>query len=161
MTSAKKMRSGLYLQQILQKDLFSLKLRNFYMVLLQRIQHAGKKKRGKKRNFLDILQTLTHSFRHKVYFYVSPANYRANDSNFVLLFLFFLISFQRKPVVFVYFLCIRTEKYASLLNDCKNNKKVTTFYRKQLSVLLKYQSVSRTHTSIFQTPFISEAIVSL
>lgn len=35
-----------------------------------------------KRNFLDILQTLTHSSRHKVYFYVSPANYCAKDSSF-------------------------------------------------------------------------------
>lgn len=61
------------------KIYFFLKLRNFYMVLLYRTQHAEKKKF--KRNFLDILQTLTHSSRHKVYFYVSPANYCAKDSS--------------------------------------------------------------------------------
>lgn len=123
-------------------------------------------KKRKKSNFLDIFQSLTHSFRHKVYFYVSPANYSVKDSNFVLFFLFHFrffccFFFLRKLVEFVYFLCKRTEKYAGLLNDCKNNRKVKISHRKQLSVLLKYQSVSRTCTSIFYISFISEAVVSL
>lgn len=120
-------------------------------------------KKGKKSNFLDIFQSLRHSFRHKVYFYVSPATYPAKDSHFVLLFLFHFnfLFFKRKLAVFVYFLCITTEKYSGLFNDCKNNRKVKISHIKQLSLLLKYQSVSRTCTSMFYIPFISEAIVSL
>lgn len=79
----------------------------------------------------------------------------------ILFYCFCFVSSFLKKTSSVYFLCIRTEKYAGLLSDYKNNRKVKIFYRKQLSVLLKYQSICRTHTSIFYIPFISEAIVSL
>lgn len=72
--------------------------RKIYFLLNQDIstwflcrEHSMMEKKKKKKKFLGMFQTLTHSFRHKVYFYISPENYRAKDSNFILCFLGFFV----------------------------------------------------------------------